>query len=203
MFYGSPHILLNRHISQDIQLRVMTNTLVRLLHSIKPQIWWKHAHYATYEYLTPLTLISDVKTQNIVNHKRRTKTNVEASPGDRPLSWPYSPGRNRRDAAAGPAEVRAEEGDRLRTAVPAPEGSWDTALDRSGRGLENHNDVWAVIFEFRTNHTGFVASLRKPRRSQVFKGTESQSSPKFFLINRFHFLLVTLWTRGIPLVFYH
>lgn len=79
--------------------------------------------HITYEYLTPLTLSSDVKTQNIVNHKRQTKTNVEASLGGRALWWLYSPGRNRRDAAAGPAGVQAEGGDRRRTAVLAPEGS--------------------------------------------------------------------------------
>lgn len=122
MFYGSPHILWNRHISRDIQLRVMTNTLVRLF-CIQYHHKYDESMHITYEYLTPLTLISDVKTQNIVNHKRQTKTNVEASLGERALSWLYSPGRNRRDAAAGPAEVRAEGGDRRRTAVLAPEGS--------------------------------------------------------------------------------
>lgn len=73
--------------------------------------------------------------------KRQTKTNVEANPGDRLMSWLYSPGRNRRGAAAGPAAVRAEGGGRLRTAVLAPEGSWDTAPERPGRGLKDQESI--------------------------------------------------------------
>lgn len=84
--------------------------------------------------------------------------------GERALAWPYSPGRNRRDAAAGPAGVQAAEGDRLRTAALAPEGSWGTALDRSGRGLKepeavsarcwaNYDGARTGTFDFRTNRT--------------------------------------------------
>lgn len=135
-------------------------------------------------------LPSAVHTHNIGNHKRHTETNVQASLGDRPPSWLYSPGRNRRGAAAGPAGVRAEGGGRLRTAGPGPEGSWDTALERSGRGLEdqestlgrhrrNSKGVDTAGFDRRTNQTVLGASLCKPTRSEAFKGTTSESSPKF------------------------
>lgn len=50
----------------------------------------------------------------------------------------YSPGRSRRDAAAGPAGVQAGVGDRPRTAGPAPEDSWDTVLGHFGKDLDNH-----------------------------------------------------------------
>lgn len=65
----------------------------------------------------------------------------------------YSPGRSRRDAAAGPAGVQAEVGDRPHTAGPALEGSLDTVLVHSGKDLNNferslqnaaHLNVWGI-----------------------------------------------------------
>lgn len=50
----------------------------------------------------------------------------------------YSPGRSRRDAAAGPVGVQAEVGDRPRTAGPGPEDSLDTVLGHFGKDLNNH-----------------------------------------------------------------
>lgn len=51
MFYGSPHILLYRHKSQDIQLRVMTNTLVRLF-----CIQYKHKHDESMHIMLPVNI---------------------------------------------------------------------------------------------------------------------------------------------------
>lgn len=45
-------------------------------------------------------------------------------------------GHSRMDAAADPAGVQAEVGDRLHTVVPAPEGSWDTVQEHFGRDLK-------------------------------------------------------------------
>lgn len=53
----------------------------------------------------------------------------------------YSPGRSRRDAAAGPVGVLAEVGDRPRTAGPALEDSLDTVLAHSGKDLNNHPEL--------------------------------------------------------------
>lgn len=42
---------------------------------------------------------------------------------DCPVLWLYSPGHNRKGAAAGPVGVQVEEGDSPRTAAPGPEDS--------------------------------------------------------------------------------
>lgn len=80
----------------------------------------------------------------------------------------YSPGRSRRDAAAGPVGVQAEVGDRPRTAGPAPEDSLDTVLGHFGKDLNNH---WELTLKRRTLEGGkhqSKASMKKATCARVF-----------------------------------